>query len=273
MLKAASLVLGEGSSKKLAKISLSDSSMKTRIGELAKDIECQVLEKVHASAFFAIQYDETTDAAQLFQSLAYVRLVGPPSIGEEMLFCRPLQTTGKAEDVFQIVATFFDNSGMKWEKLVGVCTDGAPAMIGSRSGFISRIKEKSPNSIGSHCVIHREALASRTLPAAMKDNLAIIIRAVKTSAVNTRLFDVLCKDMDSNHETLLFHTSVRWLSKSSMLARVFEMRDELKLFLEAHGKQDLLRSFTSEGFQLQLAYLVDIFQALNNLNLHLQGKY
>ena len=57
-----------------------------------------------------------------------------------------------------------------------------------------------------------------------------------------------------------------------MLARVYEMKDELKLFLEAHGKQDLLRSFTSEGFQLQLAYLVDIFQALNNLNLLLQGK-
>ena len=57
-----------------------------------------------------------------------------------------------------------------------------------------------------------------------------------------------------------------------MLARVYEMRDQLKLFLEAHRKQDLLLSFTSEGFQLELAYLVDIFEALNNLNLLLQGK-
>jgi len=163
----------------------------------------------------------------------------------------------------------------KWEKLVGVCTDGVLAMIGSRSGFISRIKQKSPNAIGSHCVIHREALAARTLSATMKENLAIIRRAVnfvKTSAVNTRLFAVLCKDMDSNHEILLFHTSVRWLSTGNMLARVYEMKDELKLLLEAHGKQDLLRSFTSEGFQLQLAYLVDIFQALNNLNLLMQGN-
>ena len=31
-------------------------------------------------------------------------------------------------------------------------------------------------------------------------------------------------------------------------------------------------SFTSKGFQLTLAYLVDIFQSFNHLNLLLQGK-
>ena len=90
---------------------------------------------------------------------------------------------------------------------MAVCTDGALVMLGSRNGFIARMKQKSTNAVGSHCVIHPEALTSRTLPAAMKDKLAIIIRVVnfvKTSAVNTRLFAKLCKGMDSNHETLLF---------------------------------------------------------------------
>ena len=50
------------------------------------------------------------------------------------------------------------------------------------------------------------------------------------------------------------------------------MREEVKRFLESHGKQDLLLSFTSEEFQLTLAYLVDIFGSLNYLNLLLQGK-
>ena len=43
MIKAASLVLGVASSNKLAKISLSDSTIKTCIDELANDIEFQVL--------------------------------------------------------------------------------------------------------------------------------------------------------------------------------------------------------------------------------------
>jgi len=50
-----------------------------------------------------------------------------------------------------------------------------------------------------------------------------------------------------------------------------EMRQELKLFLEAHRKQDLLHSFTTEGFKLQLAYREHIFRALHNLNVLLHG--
>ena len=61
MLKAINLVLGKTSTKKLAKISLADSTIKTCIDELANDIEHQVLQKVQALPFFVIQCDETTD--------------------------------------------------------------------------------------------------------------------------------------------------------------------------------------------------------------------
>jgi len=95
--------------------------------------------------FFAIQDDETkiADLDQLAQLLVFVRFVGPSSIEEEMLFYRPLETTTEA-DVFQVVATCFDNSEMKWEKLVGICTDGALAMLRSRSGLVARINQKVP---------------------------------------------------------------------------------------------------------------------------------
>jgi len=36
--------------------------------------------------------------------------------------------------------------------------------------------------------------------------------------------------MDAEHETLLFHAETRWLSKGNMLARLFEFREELKVF-------------------------------------------
>nr|XP_039256335.1 protein ZBED8-like [Styela clava] len=192
-----------------------------------------------------------------------------------MLFCKPLETTTKAEDVFEAVAAYFDSNAIKWGNLMGICTDGAPAMLGSRSGFVSRMKQRSPNAIGTRCVIHKEALASRTLPPALEDKLAVVIRIVnfvKATPVKSRLFARLCKNMDSDHEALLFHTAVRWLSKSNMLSRVYEMSEEVKLFLEAQGKQDLLLSFASDSFQLGLAYLVDIFEALNLLNRLLQGN-
>jgi len=61
--------------------------------------------------FFTIQCNETTDVDQLAQLLDYVRFVRPSSTEEEMLFGRPPETTAKA-DVFQVVTTFFNNSGI-----------------------------------------------------------------------------------------------------------------------------------------------------------------
>ena len=103
-MKAASLVLGKASSGKLAKTSFSDSALKIRIDELANDIEFQVLEKMQTSFLFAIHCDETTDVTQLSQLLVYVRYVRSTSIEKEMLFCRPLETIAKTEDVFKVVA-------------------------------------------------------------------------------------------------------------------------------------------------------------------------
>ena len=51
----------------------------------------------------------------------------------------------------------------------------------------------------------------------------------------------------------------------------FELREEVKLFLVAKQKHDLLLAFGGDGFYLNLAYLADIFEALNQLNKKLQG--
>lgn len=78
--------------------------------------------------------------------------------------------------------------------------------------------------------------------------------------------------MDSNHEALLFHTEVRWLSKGNMLERLYELKEEVKVFLAEKAMNDLLRQFSEPNYQIQLAYLVDIFRQLNKLNLQLQGS-
>ena len=191
-----------------------------------------------------------------------------------MMLCCPLETTSKADDVLAVVSTFFEENNLSWDRLVGVCTDGAPAMLGSRSEFVTKIKQKSPSVVETHCVIHREALAARTLPVELMNSLNSVIKIVnfiKGGALNTRLFARLCHDIGADHEALLFHTNVRWLSKGNMLERFYELKDEVKLFLEDQKKFDLLAILHSEEFELSLAYLVDRFEALNKLNRQLQG--
>ena len=127
----------------------------------------------------------------------------------------------------------------------------------------------------THCIVHREALVSKTLPHEMKEVLDLsieIVNYIKAGALNSHLFKLLCQDMKSEHVALLFHTNMRWLSKGNMLKRLHELKEEVAVFLDSRKKRNLLEKFQSQGFQQSLTYLVDIFQALNALNLQLQRK-
>ena len=106
----------------------------------------KALSKIDSSPVFALQLDESTDISNLSQLLVYVRYVADERINEEFLFCQPSETTSKAVDVFQMLIDFFDKIELSWSKLVGVCTDGAPATIGANSGLISLVKQKKSSN-------------------------------------------------------------------------------------------------------------------------------
>ena len=43
--------------------------------------------------------------------------------------------------------------------------------------------------------------------------------------------------MNADHEGLIFYTAVHWLSKESIIKCVFQMKDEIKLFLEIQERE------------------------------------
>ena len=106
-----------------------------------------------------------------------------------------------------------------------------PAMMGSKSGLQSIVKKLVLQTNGIHCMIHRYALASKTLTAPLQEVLESVIKIVnymKTQPLNTHPFN----DMNADHEVLLFCTLVHWLLKGNVINRVFEMKYEIKVFLE-----------------------------------------
>lgn len=48
-----------------------------------------------------------------------------------------------------------------------------------------------------------------------------------------------------------------------MFSRVFELREEIRMFLEQEHKYDVARKFSDVNFLMKLAYLSDIFGKLN----------
>ncbi|XP_068227419.1 protein FAM200C-like [Palaemon carinicauda] len=140
ILCAAQLILGKDSANKLSQISLSNDTVQRRIHELSQDIKEQTLELVRASPVFAIQCDETTDIAQCAQFLMYARFVSGNNIKEEILFCCPKESCTTAEAIFKVTSDFFKENKLSWDSLIGVCTDGAPAMMRHNVGPCPKTK-------------------------------------------------------------------------------------------------------------------------------------
>ena len=111
--------------------------MKRRIANLSVNFKEQVISEIKNSPFglFSVQLGETTDVASCFQLLVFCRYFTENEMKDNMLFCSALESTTKAFDVKQTLTMVFDQEELKRVNLGGVCTDGAPAMLGARSGF------------------------------------------------------------------------------------------------------------------------------------------
>ncbi|XP_064120293.1 zinc finger BED domain-containing protein 5-like [Macrobrachium nipponense] len=88
-------------------------------------------------------------------------------------------------------------------------------MLGQKKGLKAKVHNVAPHIRFTHCIIHREALACKAIVTELKtvfDTAVKLVNYMKSPPLNARLFASLCKDMGSDHEALLLHTKIRWLS-------------------------------------------------------------
>lgn len=99
--------------------------------------------------------------------------------------------------------------------------------------------------------------------------IVIAVNYIKTRPLKSQLFSALCEEIGADNTAVLFHSEARWLSHGKVLSRVFELREQILIFLQKEGMNKLASKFGNEHFLMKLAYLSD---KLNQLNLQLQGK-
>ena len=191
------------------------------------------------------------------------------TLTEDILFCKYVKTRATAEELFNILDTYLAERDILWENCVGFCSDGAQTMAGKINGLQALIKRVAPDA--QWMKRSRQGSSVPDLNEILNEVVSVV-NFIKTRPLKARLFSALCEEMEADHKAVLFHSEARWLSRGKVLSRVFELRAESRLFLEEERMYEVASKFTDDIFLIKLAYLSNVFEKLNELNLQLQGK-
>ena len=144
----AKIMLGQEAADEFSKVPLSDNTISRRITDISHNIE-NVLSEILKCTNFALQVDESTYITGKALLLAFARFENEWKTVENVIFSKELPETTKGQDIFNLVSSYLETCGLSWTWCVGICTNGASAMIGSIKGFVTLVKEKGKLTVSS----------------------------------------------------------------------------------------------------------------------------
>ena len=265
---------------KFEEVSLSRRTVARRIKAIGKDLTSQLKGLVPSFQLFSLALDESTDIDDTAQLLIFVRGISENfEFTEELLSMESMKDTTTGEDIFECVKNAFRTMELPWQKMASVTTDGCPSLTGKNVGLLKRLSDRvaevdcTRELIFLHCIIHQEVLSEKVL--GMKhvvDPVLKIVNFIRARGLNHRQFITLLEDCDSDHSDAPYHTAVRWLSLGKVLRRAWDLKTEILLFLEMKGKDKDYPQLNQSEWLSDLAFAVDLFEHMNELNTKLQGK-
>ncbi|KAI5098257.1 general transcription factor II-I repeat domain-containing protein 2-like [Silurus meridionalis] len=96
------------------------------------------------------------------------------------------------------------------------------------------------------------------------------INFIRANELKHRQFQQFLSELESAYGDVLYYTEIRWLSRGKVLRRFYELLPEINAFLQLKGKT--VPELIDPAWKWHLAFLTDVKEMLNGLNLQLQGK-
>lgn len=101
-----------------------------RVTELAGNLARQLAKKTRSYIAFSLALDEITENMDTAQLSIFIRGVNSDhSVTEALLNEAAMHGTTTGWDIFNVVKKSINKNALPWEKLVGLTTDGAPAIL------------------------------------------------------------------------------------------------------------------------------------------------
>uniref|UniRef100_A0A3B4XJK6 HAT C-terminal dimerisation domain-containing protein n=1 Tax=Seriola lalandi dorsalis TaxID=1841481 RepID=A0A3B4XJK6_SERLL len=241
--------------KRIQDMPLSARTVHDRTIMMANQVEETQVKDINTAPFFSLALDESTDVSHLSQFSVIARYAAGDTLREESLAVLPIKGSTRAEDLFKSFMEFAHEKNIPMDKLLSVCTDGAPCMVGKNKGFLALLREHENRPILSfHCILHQEALCAQMCDGQLGEVMSLVIRVINfivARALNDRQFKTLLDEVGNNYHGLLLHSNVSWLSRGKVLSRFAACLNEIRTFFEMKGIEhpELLAGFTSSLLQ------------------------
>ncbi|XP_061092579.1 protein FAM200A-like [Conger conger] len=200
----------------LANVSLSRNTVADRVCEMATDLRTQLMERSKDIIAYCLAVDESTDMTDTAQLAIFIRGVDSSlCVTEEILDIKSMHGTTTEKYIFEKVCQSVTDMKLPWNKLIGLTTDGAPAMCSEKSGLVGRmrVKMQEENCTGElkvyHCIIHKETLCGKVLK--MEHLMSTVTQTVNFIDVETapvqiqmELIELQCNEtLKAKYDTVL----------------------------------------------------------------------
>uniref|UniRef100_A0A8C4X772 SPIN-DOC-like zinc-finger domain-containing protein n=1 Tax=Erpetoichthys calabaricus TaxID=27687 RepID=A0A8C4X772_ERPCA len=243
---------------KFESISLSRRTIVRRIDSISDELTEQLKTASKDFVWFSLALDESTDNEDTAQLLIFIR-----GINEN--FC---------------AVNCVEKSGLSWNKMASVTTDGARAFSGKNVGIVKLLKNKlqaqdtDSDILSFHCILHQESLCKAALDLKhVVDPIVSVVNTIRVRTIHHRQFKSFVEDVEAEYEDVIYHNSVRWLSLGKVIKRVWALQNEILLFLDMKEiSHDFVTKIGCEEWRYEMMFAADVFEKLNELNVTLQGK-
>ena len=111
------------------------------------------------------------------------------------------------------------------------------------------------------------------------DVVVICVNEIRAKGLKHRQFQSFLLEMNTQYKDLVYHSQVRWLSRGKILQRFLSLLEEIKIFLQEKSPTlktkrgaDVLTLLRDNTWWVDLTFLIDITQHMNNLCITMQGR-
>ncbi|XP_018403791.1 PREDICTED: uncharacterized protein LOC108780510, partial [Cyphomyrmex costatus] len=260
---------------------------RTKCTQLIKDVSGQkafeeIITKLKIHKFSLI-VDESTDHNCVKHLAIIARFSQNFEINDTFVTLLPI-VDSSATALYNIIINFFNKFEIPFkENMIGFAADGANTMMGDHHSLKTMLTNDVPGLFVLKCTYHSLALcasyACMKLPRGPEDFVRDVHSYMKYSFKRMSEFKEFQKFVDTKPHKLLLPAQTRWLSLISVIKRVLEQYDALKLYFQSQYLSDKIQASENIHKKLQdplnklyLEFLEYILPVFTNMNIEFQAE-